>query len=361
MNAQPAVRKDAVASDSGSGPRATQLAWLRDAGTDTVLLFGGIAIAVLSGTAIMIEPSLFYPILVVDLWVLGYHHVIATFTRLCFDRNSFEERGWMITRLIPVIALVTILLAWQVGIWVIATIYFYWQWWHYTRQSWGISRAYRRADPGGLYETGWLDHTIFYAMPTYGILLRSSENHTRFLGMEIWMLPVPDSVVELAGLATAALIIVWMSRRLVAVLQGRLAALHTLYMLTHVAIFGSAYIWIRDLSVGWLVVNIWHNFQYIIFVWMFNNRRFRAGIDPRARFLSYISQNGKLWLYLATCIAITGGVYWGVLRTLDWLFFAGISATIVLYQIVNFHHYVVDALIWKRPKARAPQTLAPAG
>ena len=124
---------------------------------------------------------------------------------------------------------------------------------------------------------------------------------------------------------------------------------------------GVAYIWLRDLSVGWLLVNIWHNFQYIVFVWMFNNRRFRAGIDPRASFLSYISQNGKSWLYLATCIAITGGVYWGVLRTLDWLFFAGLSATIVLYQIVNFHHYVVDALIWKRSKARAPRTLAPAG
>ena len=35
------------------------------------------------------------------------------------------------------------------------------------------------------------------------------------------------------------------------------------------------------------------------------------------------------------------------------LLFAGVSATLVLYQIVNFHHYIVDALIWKtrRPAA----------
>ena len=36
-----------------------------------------------------------------------------------------------------------------------------------------------------------------------------------------------------------------------------------------------------------------------------------------------------------------------MLQAIDWLFFAGVSATIVLYQIINFHHYIVDALIWK--------------
>ena len=81
------------------------------------------------------------------------------------------------------------------------------------------------------------------------------------------------------------------------------------------------------------------------------------GIDPRARFLSYISQPGRLWLYLLTCTAIAAAVCGVVLRAIDRLFFAGVSATIVLYQIVNFHHYIVDALIWKTRKpapARAP-------
>ena len=81
------------------------------------------------------------------------------------------------------------------------------------------------------------------------------------------------------------------------------------------------------------------------------------GIDPRARFLSYISQPGRLWLYLLTCAAIAAAVYGGVLRAIDRLFFAGVSATLALYRIVNFHHYIVDALIWKTRKpapARAP-------
>ena len=61
---------------------------------------------------------------------------------------------------------------------------------------------------------------------------------------------------------------------------------------------------------------------------------------------------------MVACIAMTGVIYWGVLRAIDWLLFAGLSATIVLYQIVNFHHYIVDALIWK---TRGPgRTRAPA-
>ena len=336
--------------DDGAAERvqaARSPAWLRDPVFDGAFIFGGILLGLLSGAAILYEPAWFYPILLLDLWVLGYHHVISTFTRLCFDRASYNERRWMIVHLMPAVAAATILLAWLVGIWVIVSVYFYWQWWHYTRQSWGISRAYRRADPGACYEDGWLDRAIFYALPMYGILLRSSQDHAHFLGMELRTLPVPASLANAAGFAMVVLVAVWAARRLVAVIRGRLALAHTLYMLTHFAIFGVGYVWMPDITLGWLMINIWHNYQYILFVWMFNNKRFAKGLDPRARFLSYISQSGRMWLYLLTCIAITGAVYWGVLRTIDWLLFAGLSATIVLYQIVNFHHYVVDALIWK--------------
>ena len=94
---------------------------------------------------------------------------------------------------------------------------------------------------------------------------------------------------------------------------------------------------------------------------MFNTRRFKDGIDPEARFLSYISQPHRLWLYLLTGVAITGIVYWAILGTLSAVLFAGLSATIVIYQIVNFHHYIVDSLIWKVRKASIRRTLGLTG
>jgi hypothetical protein len=333
------------------------LPWIRNARFDSVFIFGLLALPCITGLVILWEPSLFYPILVIDLWFLGYHHVISTYTRICFDKESFQEHKFLLFGLLPLVIVGTLGIVWIFGLWVVVTIYFYWQWYHYTRQSWGISRAYRGRDRGALYEDGWLDQAIFYAVPVFGILARSAEQHPTFIGMELWSAPVPPVVADASGVIALTLLTYWLVNRLRAAAQGRLAVVHTMYMLTHFAIFYLAYIATSDITLGWLMINIWHNAQYILFVWMYNNKRFANGIDPNAKFLSYISQNGRIWLYMLVCVAITGVIYWGVLRTIDWLFFAGLSATIVLYQIVNFHHYMVDSKIWKLRKPKLQQTL----
>ena len=111
------------------------------------------ALALLSGLIVIARPDLFIYVLVADLWLLGYHHVISTFTRLAFDKNSFNENRALIVYLFPAVAAGVCLLAFFVGAWVITTIYLYWQWFHYTRQSWGISQVYR-AKSGGLVTDG---------------------------------------------------------------------------------------------------------------------------------------------------------------------------------------------------------------
>jgi len=339
-----------MSSVSVSSP-AVQWFWLRNQKFDLWFIVGLPAAGILTGAIVTWQPAAFWPILLFDLWFLGYHHVISTYTRLVFDKKSFKESRFLVFGLLPLIALGTLAMAGVVGLWAIVSIYFYWQWFHYARQSWGISRAYRARERDALYEDGWIDQAIFYALPVLGILWRSYQDPQTFIGLELRVVPVPLWLVSAAAAATVVLLAYWIYRRVHAWRQGRLAAAHTLYMLSHFVIFAAAYILIDDVTYGWLAINIWHNAQYILFVWMFNTRRFKDGIDPEARFLSYISQPQRLWLYLLTCIAITGVVYWAVLSTLSAWFFAGLAATIVLYQIVNFHHYVVDALIWKRPKS----------
>ena len=339
-----------------SAPRATW-AWLRGPRFDLWFVVGLLALAVLTGLTVVRFPALFVPILTFDLWFLGYHHVISTYTRLCFDKASFAEHRALITVLLPTVVLATVAVAAVAGLWAIVSIYFYWQWFHYTRQSWGISRAYRGKDRHALYEDGWLETAIFYALPVLGILSRSHQDPGTFIGLELVTIPTPALLVDIAQAAALTLLGVWAWRRIQAWREGRLAAAHTLYMASHFAIFAVGYLLIADVSHGWLAINLWHNAQYILFVWMFNTRRFKDGIDPGARFLSYISQPQRLGLYIVTCIAITGVIYWGVLRTIDWALFAGLSATLVLYQIVNFHHYIVDSRIWKVRSAPIAKTL----
>lgn len=334
-----------------------QLPWIRSERFDLGFIFGLVALAAFTGTVVLTYPPLFYPVLLLDLWFLGYHHVISTYTRICFDRKSFRENGYLLYAYLPIVAAVTLCVAAIFGIWVVVSVYFYWQWWHYTRQSWGVSRTYRSKDRDKLYEAPWLDQAIFYSVPVLGILGRSAEQQPTFIGFELFSLPVPEAVVWIARAAAALLLATWAWRRLIAWREGRLAKVHTLYMISHFAIFSLGYILIADITVGWLVINIWHNAQYILFVWMFNNRRFKDGIDPEARFLSYISQPGRLWIYLLACIGITGVLYLGMLGTMQWLFAASLAGTVVLYQILNFHHYVVDTLIWKVRKPQFRETL----
>ena len=140
-------------------------AWLCNPRFDLSFIVGIPALACLTGLIVIAQPHLFTPILIFDLWFLGYHHVVSTYTRLCFDRKSLSEHWPLLAGLLPVVALVTLAAAYALGLWIIVSVYFYWQWFHYTRQSWGISRAYRGKERGALYEDGWLDQATFYALP----------------------------------------------------------------------------------------------------------------------------------------------------------------------------------------------------
>ena len=61
---------------------------------------------------------------------------------------------------------------------------------------------------------------------------------------------------------------------------------------------------------------------------------------------------------MATCLAISSVAYLGIERTLG-LFAAQSTLPLFLitYQTINFHHYIVDGLIWKMRKKPLQKTL----
>jgi transposase len=310
------------------------------------------AIAILSGIAVAQRPGLFVPILILDLWLLGYHHVISTYTRLCFDAKSFGQRRWMIFGLLPAVFAAVTIIAATTGIWPLATIYLYWQWFHYTRQSYGIAQAYRHAGPavdGCLARTARLDHLAFYLVPLWGILHRAHEGPDRFLGQAVWHPPVPGAMVDMMALLAIAGLVWWGASRFILWQRGALAVGHTLYVASHFAVFYTGYVAIDSIDAGWIALNIWHNAQYIAFVWLQNNRRFADKPDAGARFLSWLSQRRNVCAYLVVCLGLSTALYTG----LQWSAAAagfGMATMMVAYQTINFHHYIVDALIWRRPR-----------
>ena len=331
--------------------------WLRHARFDLLFIVGITVLAVSAAGLTLAAPVLFPLVLVADLWLLGYHHVISTFTRLAFDSESFRANRFLVVWL-PLIVLAGVIgLVAGVGWWAVPTLYLYWQWFHYTRQSYGIAQIYRRKAGGLADDPPRLAKATIYLLPLWGILSRSAEGHRTFLGMPIKTLPVPWAVVAVVAAAALISIVWWLVRQLAAWRQGRLPAAHALYMASHLVIFALGYLVIPDLSAGWLAINVWHNAQYIVLVWMYNNNRFKGGVDPRHRFLSTISQTNRALLYVVVCLGITAALYAGLSVTLEALGLPLVAATLIAYQAINFHHYIVDGVIWKVRKAPIRENL----
>lgn len=333
------------------------IGWLRGPRFDIGFIVGTTAVAVASGAIVLMDSRYFTAILMLDIWLLGYHHVIATYTRLCFDRESTREHKFLIFWLPFLVLGATLALAMGFGLWVLGSVYLYWQWFHYTRQSWGVSQVYRRKSGGQASDDETLTKVMFYLLPLWGILYRSWQAPDKFLGLEIRVIPVPGWLVDVVAVAAIASVALWVLIRARAFLRGDGPVAHTLYIASHVTIFTIGYLIIEDVTYGWLVINIWHNAQYIMFVWLFNTNRFRGGTDAKALFLSTISQSKNWWWYFVVCLALSTLVYGSFSAAGPELLSLGLPSLIILYQTINFHHYIVDSLIWKVRKAPMQKTL----
>ena len=357
-----------MATEAGqaiAAPSGRAYGWLRGAPFDLTFVAGVAAFAIAVSLAVVGHPRLFPLVLVVDMWLLGFHHVVSTFTRLAFDSESFRAHRFLVLGLPPLVLAGVIGLVFAVGTWTLPTIYLYWQWFHYTRQSYGIAQIYRRKAGALAADSPWLGKAMIYLLPLWGILHRSQQHPATFLRQPIKVLPVPLALVQAAALATMVTIAWWLARQVRAWLEGRLPVAYTLYVLSHVVIFTVGYLSIENINYGWLTINVWHNAQYILLVWMYNNNRFRHGVDPEHRFLSALSQRNRAVLYFLVCLAISSVFY----LALDGAFgavglggrFSILTLTLAAYQTINFHHYIVDGVIWKVRRQRLQANLGLAG
>jgi hypothetical protein len=330
--------------------------WLSSVRFDLLFVVVTASVALTAAISSDIEPSLFGAILVADLWLLGYHHVIATFTRLTFDTESFQRYRWLVTKLPFAVGAGVLALALGVGAWTLPTLYLYWQWWHYTRQSYGVAQMYRLKSPQSR-DNGWEMKAALYLLPLTGILYRSYQSPEEFLGMDLRVLPVPLEGVLLAGAAAGVALAWWVAKQFGAWRRGELPLAFNLYMLSHTAVFGVGYLAIPDIDHGWLAINIWHNAQYMLVVWMFNRNRFKGGVDPEHRWLSTLSQPRNVAKYFGVTLGLTLIAYVSLSGVLATLPGSTLVLALILYQTINFHHYIVDSVIWKVRKPQIRTTL----
>ena len=328
-------------------PRAgiAPVGWVRSPAFDLTLIGGVLVLALATGAALHMNLGLFGPLLLLNTWVLAIEHVISTFTRIAFDTASFRLHRFLVLGLPVVLAPVVLGIALWFGTAALFTVYFYWQWFHYTRQSYGIERLYWRKAGGG--DAGaTLNAALLYATAIWGVANRSAQGMP-FLGKQLFWVPVPPLAVQAMGVGVAVLLCAWVLARVQEYRQGQLRLAHTLFVCSHVVLFFVGYFALAGVTSGWLVVNVWHNAQYLLVVWLFNANRFKAGVDPQHRFLSTLSQPSNVALYVLTLLGISALVYMPIEWWLKPFPVWGISAAVIVTTIMNFHHYTADAVIWK--------------
>lgn len=297
-------------------------------------------------------------IVLANLWFFAYPHVASTYTRMAFDRASVREH-WQILFVwpLPVLA-ATAVVAYFAGITALTTAYFIWQTWHYTRQSYGIARAYRRARGGSAEGRDTLTDVVIFAFPAWGLLNRMYQGPSEFYWNPVHLPPVPFGVVVAAGVLAVGGLIAWLVQSLRA---GRSPfAPEGRFVLSHVAITTVSYLLVREITSGWLFINIWHNAQYLLFVYAFNARRYREGVDENHFVVSWVSQPSRVLAYVALCFVVGSGCYFllgeGTARL---AIMTAFPVVLVAHHAVNFHHYLADAVLWKtKPATKAPAQLA---
>ncbi|MCA9660831.1 MAG: hypothetical protein KC486_20985 [Myxococcales bacterium] len=332
--------------------------WLRNRRYDLTLIVGVLLLALLLGGVAWAIPGLFFAVLLVDLWLLAYPHVAATYTRIALLPGDRRRYRYLLLVAPPAVLLGTAGVAWFGGLVALSSLYFFWQSWHYTRQSFGIARAYGRASAtpperaGGLLQTQRLVDVVVYAFPLWGVLRRAHEDPGTFYGAPLWCPPTPALAVDVAAAIALAALALWLLRELRAWRRGDRRRLpQALFVLSHVAITTVSYLLIADVTRGWLFINIWHNAQYLLFVWAANAQRF-ADPEPATGLARRISQPGWFAAYALACVAVSAAFYVTLGAAAGLLAWTSLPALLILHQTANFHHYVVDAVIWRRPRTR---------
>ena len=341
---------------TASAPRA--FVW--NESFDATLLVAPLALGLLAAAVVTANPAIYAAVVLADLWFLGYHHVVSTYTRLGFSSRGLLRNRFLALDLLIVIVLATTALAFTAGAWVVASAFLYLQWFHYMRQGYGISRMYFRATPDGQI-AGARDlvaNAVIYVVPIFAIARRSMTMGDTFLAMPIKTIAPPQAVVTILAVAAAVTIAAWFVRFGQRVGSGTADLRYEGFVFSHIVIFLVAYVWIDDANVGWLAINIWHNLQYVLVVWMVNVKKYAGRVDGEEPLLSRISQPGRPLTYFACCLLITTLVYLVLNRFTVLVMGGGLAATLGVYMGINFHHYVVDALIWKKRRVATAATAA---
>jgi len=312
--------------------------WLRGGMFDAGLLLFIPGLAIVCGAVALADRRFLLPVLIADLWLLGHRHLVESQSRLRGRRAGSAWLGLCLAGLPLLLVAVIGGLALGGAAWVPATVYFYWQWFQSTGQSWITLQLYRRRAPrrADLGDSSLLA-ALFCLTPIWGLLRRSAEAPVSFLGLDLHLLAVPETVAAAAGIAACGAFCLWIVERAIAWSERRLALAHTLYVLSHLAVFVAAYWLVSDLTIGWLIAAIWSHAQFLALAWLRHGGDAAEPAEPRGRLVARLVARRQLGLYTIVGLASAAAALFG-----EKALAIALPAAAVLYLALDLQRFLLE-------------------
>lgn len=335
--------------------------WLLNRNFDFWLINGGAGAIVLPFVFLsQYFPQSFFAVLAIWQVFVSRPHMSVTWLRL-FDPDCKKLKYWLTLGLPLALALVlaaVIYCSYFIKIFgLLILIRVLTLLWHYSRQNFGILRSYIRISKTDNNAVVNRAAEFVINLAPFAILFSAWCNqHSRvFLGYTI-LLPPPLILAPLAittsTLAALALFIYLASElgqaRLDQFSPGRFCCVANSIVINYAAWAAAS-----DMTWGYVMSSFWHGVQYMSFVGLHRKQ------PPAWSRITRV----PIWQYaaLVALITVAMNISYDQMAKLIWLF-------PVFHLTLSFHHYLVDGIVWRRPRAQStgndwqaqPQTPVPA-
>jgi hypothetical protein len=274
------------------------------------------------------DSSIFSIIFLIDIWLLSHPHALITFfktkTYLKFNKKM------LITIFLITISCLSIV-AYEKGSVGLYFIYFFWQWFHYFRQNYGISFSQLpKISPA----RSKFEYGMSHLMPLLAMLTLFSKGPLDFLGHYIHFFEM-DSLNTTLHFLFILSGVVWLSVNIPFLLKNKNVKEYFISTGSSFLLYYFAYIYVDQFIYGWLGLTIYHNIQYLFFI--FKDRDFIVEIFNKSR--------GVVFYFTITVVSMAfyGVVFLGT----DLISLRFIPFALVTVFSLNIVHYIVDSFIWK--------------
>jgi hypothetical protein len=323
--------------------------WMLGPGLDLILFVGVTLLTVIPWVVSDVLGRPGHDVLV-GVAIVNGPHLISTWTRVYLpsaERFQRPVRYWVI----PGLAFAAAIICRQLGgewLRAIRSTIFYWATWHFVAQSWGVLRIYQRKHGVADGVEAKLEKVILFGSTLFCVLHRLYTGPHTLFGVEIFYLrPAPDFVNGVGAalvVAIAAYVALWLTR-----IRAHRAHeyLRPIYLAFNFFGFAMPFLVIRDGTAAFAAAALWHAVQYIAIVWLYNRRRWRDGVEPGARVVSWVSQPGRSLAYMGLIVACAAGVY-SVAFVSSWIAEVPFEQlAITFWTGLTLGHYYLDGVIWK--------------